>query len=83
MRCGIHQIEMAQEEIPILYGKPATSEEYSKVRNTLFPHAKEACTFGGCEPKTKKTQKTLTCPKCNEVRQQWLNAHKSISDPRI
>ena len=80
--CEIHQARLVQEEIPVLFGKPVISEDYSHARETQFPNAHERCVFGGCEPGSSKKTKVMVCPKCSEARNLWLSKHQ-VKDARI
>jgi hypothetical protein len=81
-KCAIHQVNMTQEEIPVVYGKPLASQEYSQARESHFPNAHERCVFGGCDPKPNKKAKVMVCPKCTEARNLWLSQHQ-VRDSRI
>ena len=82
LMCTLHKVRLVQEEVPILYGKPLTSQEYSQARGSQFPNARERCVIGGCIPNPEKQSKVMVCPRCSEARKQWLSTHP-VKDTRI
>lgn len=80
--CRLHHTRMTAENIPVLYGKPVISNEYSVAREEQFPHARERCVFGGCELGERGSAKVPVCSSCSKARERWIKEHY-VRDARL
>lgn len=80
--CPLHYTRMTAEDIPVLYGKPVISKQYSVAREEQFPYARERCVFGGCELGEQGSAEVPVCSCCSMARERWIKEHH-VRDARL
>jgi hypothetical protein len=72
--CEVHGEELKLDTVPIHYGLIRFKPDYSKARETQFPHANSSL-LGGCVVREETKAEVLYCTKCREAESAWRREH--------
>jgi len=72
--CPVHGVPMCTDSVPIVYGLPLITQEFSRAQADLFPCANTS-RGGGCLVQQEAQATVRYCPRCREEKKAWLDVH--------